>query len=316
MDPETRFTRLEAAYNSLLKQLNTLEEKLTNLEQTRPIEPTNKFKIPLPPIFNAAEPLPHLLDSELSNWSFLAKQYLAITDLTKDPTGVYVISSRLQGHAASWFRSQCTTHSRNYIDPIKLIDDLVLAFRPTNAVEAARDSIAELKQTKSVLEYTKIFQELLLAIPDIHQSEILDKYKRGLKSKIKQQVKLQKCQDLNAMITVALAAENTTQNPAYVSWDTSTPTSAPTTSVPMEIDAVEIAEIQRAQQRPFSKLNEEQKIILTKYHGCFKCRRIFSEHRFSNCPENNHYKKPANQDRAHEAAAIEVYETGSESSTS
>lgn len=218
MEPEQRLILLESAYDTLCRQFTQLQEEMQTLKNTtaaaanatmnqltilsQNTAPNTTPKLPLPPIFTGSESAAHLLDAELSNWIFMSKHYLAAVGMESDPAGVYVIAARLQGHAASWYRSQCTTHSKTYTRPMDLIHDLLEAFKPTNAVEQARDALAELKQQENVQEYTRRFKQLLLAIPDIHESEILDRYKRGLKPKIKQQVKLQKCANLETMISL------------------------------------------------------------------------------------------------------------------
>ena len=303
MEPETRLSNLETLYDGLCHQINLLKEELESIKTTNiatanstsnqlnrlredmlsilsnnvTTNPNPKPKLPLPPIFTGAEPAAHLLDAELSNWAFMAQHYLTAVGMETDPAGVYVIAARLQGHAASWYRSQCTTHSKVYHNPRELIHDLLEAFKPTNAIEQARDALAELTQQDNVQEYTRRFKQLLLAIPDIHESEILDRYKRGLKPMICQQVKLQKCTNLETMITVALSAENIHDKSNPIK-----PFSQNYENPSMDIDAVELSKIQ---SYPFKKLSPEEREILYKYQGCFKCRRVYAGHTSTNCPD-------------------------------
>src|SRR5258708_16966127 len=60
-------------------------------------------------------------------------------------------------------------------------DGLIAMFKPVNAKKVARDKLAVLKQTHSVVRYNSEFQQLCLQINDINEAEKLDKYIRGLK---------------------------------------------------------------------------------------------------------------------------------------
>jgi hypothetical protein len=67
---------------------------------------------------------------------------------------------------------------------------LVRMFKPVNAKKIARDKLAALKQTHSVAKYNYDIGQLFLEIGDIHDSEKLDRYIRGLKDKIRMEVEL------------------------------------------------------------------------------------------------------------------------------
>ena len=67
---------------------------------------------------------------------------------------------------------------------------LVSMFKPVNAKKIARDKLAALKQTHSVAKYNYNISQLFLEIGDIHESEKLDRYVRGLKDKIRLEVEL------------------------------------------------------------------------------------------------------------------------------
>ncbi|CAI5982158.1 unnamed protein product [Closterium sp. NIES-64] len=76
-------------------------------------------------------------------------------------------------------------------------------FEPVNSIERARDNLAELCQHRSVAEYINRFRELVLEIPEIPAAEQMDKFKRGLKPKIRTEVELRGATTLDEMIRVA-----------------------------------------------------------------------------------------------------------------
>ncbi|CAI5986782.1 unnamed protein product [Closterium sp. NIES-64] len=73
-------------------------------------------------------------------------------------------------------------------------------FELVNSIERARDNLAELRQHRSVAEYINRFRELVLEIPDILGAEQMDKFKRGLKPKIRTEVELRGATTLDEMI--------------------------------------------------------------------------------------------------------------------
>src|ERR1700738_5679009 len=67
---------------------------------------------------------------------------------------------------------------------------LVSMFKPVNAKKIARDKLAALRQTHSVAKYNYEITQLFLEIGDVHESEKLDRYVRGLKDKVRMEVEL------------------------------------------------------------------------------------------------------------------------------
>ncbi|CAI5995185.1 unnamed protein product [Closterium sp. NIES-64] len=78
-----------------------------------------------------------------------------------------------------------------------------MKFEPANAIERARDNLDDLRQHRSVAEYINRFRELVLEIPDIPAAEQMDKFKRGVKPKIRTEVELHGATVFDEMIRVA-----------------------------------------------------------------------------------------------------------------
>ena len=81
-------------------------------------------------------------------------------------------------------------------------------FQPANRSQNARDKLAELRQTHSVLAYTSEFNKLCIRIDDIAESEKLDKFIRGLKPNIRKEVKLKTPHALIDAISYAQTIDN------------------------------------------------------------------------------------------------------------
>src|ERR1700760_4337975 len=125
----------------------------------------------------------------------------------------------LEGNAATWWRSLVMQTDDRTGDGISWNDfqqGLISMFKPVNAKKIARDKLASLKQTNSVAKYNFDFTQLCLEINDIHESEKLDKYVRGLKEKIRVEVELAEPTTLAQAMSKAHRIDNITYQ-TYIS---------------------------------------------------------------------------------------------------
>ena len=65
------------------------------------------------------------------------------------------------------------------------------------------DKLADLKQTKSVREYTTKFRSVVLEIPRITEDEKLDRFIRGLQDKERIEVEMRELKTLEGAIRIA-----------------------------------------------------------------------------------------------------------------
>src|SRR3954452_17514316 len=73
---------------------------------------------------------------------------------------------------------------------VEFQEQLTQQFRPINANKIARDKLACLRQTGSVRAYNQIFMSTILEIPHIDEYEKFDRYVRGLKDRIRQEIEI------------------------------------------------------------------------------------------------------------------------------
>jgi hypothetical protein len=82
--------------------------------------------------------------------------------------------------------------ARGYLPEIETWNDfkkeLTSRFQTVNAVRAARDMLANIRQEKTVQGYVEVFQNLVMHFSDINNAEALDRFVRGLKPRTKQEV--------------------------------------------------------------------------------------------------------------------------------
>jgi hypothetical protein len=132
------------------------------------------------------------MGSDVEAWLFQVLQYAHITGIA-DADRAKWSATYLSGKAAAWWRGMVMQDAGGKIDDItwdKFYSGLVAMFKPVNAKKIARDKLAALRQTHSVAKYNHDISQLFLDIGDIHDSEKLDRYIRGLKDKIRMEVEL------------------------------------------------------------------------------------------------------------------------------
>ena len=77
-------------------------------------------------------------------------------------------------------------------------------FIPSNAIDVARDKIASLKQTKSAQDYANSFLNLTLQVPGMTDEEKKDRFIRGLKDKIRLEVRCKRPQTFEDAVQIAV----------------------------------------------------------------------------------------------------------------
>ncbi|CAI5458056.1 unnamed protein product [Closterium sp. Yama58-4] len=131
-------------------------------------------------------------------WLFQVEEYLSLCHVNRAEWARHA-GMMLRGAAATWWQSCHATISTWE----EFSASLLMNFEPVNTIERACDNLADLRQHRSVAEYINRFRELVLEIPDIPAAEQMDKFKRGLKPKIRTEVELRGAATLDEMIRVA-----------------------------------------------------------------------------------------------------------------
>jgi Ty3 transposon capsid-like protein/Zinc knuckle len=126
----------------------------------------------------------------LGNWIFSVDQYFILTDMPTYKQGPFV-STLLRDEALLWFRS----NYENWDPDTPLTWDILRAamrqyFAPPNEDRRLQDEWANLKQYGTVFEYVSVLTALAMRIPGLSQTQILDKFIRGLKPKTRIEVEL------------------------------------------------------------------------------------------------------------------------------
>ena len=131
------------------------------------------------------------LGTDPTVWLFQFNQYADITNVPAAQRPK-LAATYLDGKAASWWMHLVNDQPNRSADGITwqtFYDSLVQAFKPVNSKKIARNKIAGLKQTNSVQKYNDEFRTLCRDIDDMNEAEKLDRYIRGLKPTVRDDVK-------------------------------------------------------------------------------------------------------------------------------
>lgn len=171
--------------------------------------------------------------------------------LQQDQHPVLIIAaSYLRDNAKIWWNSQ----RAQIHDWPTFTQQIRQQFEPVNKVQLYRDKLAQVSQTGSVTAYNSLFRDLSIKIGynNISQSELLDRYIRGLKPFIKLQVLIRQPGDLSTAMQVAqqcdaIRQQARGQSKSEYSWKNNTSSD---TSAPMDISVMSTSNKSGTYRRP------------------------------------------------------------------
>ena len=225
----------------------------------------------------------------LGNWIFSVDQYFILTDMPAHKQGPFV-STLLRDEALLWYRSSY----ENWDPATPLTWDILRAamrqyFAPPNEDRRLQDEWANLRQYGTVFEYVSVLTALAMRIPGLSQTQILDKFIRGLKPKTRIEVELRDPRTPDEAYRLADRFDRIvygTKNTSFLTqnYNRYTPTSNPSMDYgePMQIDTIRPRRIGR---------NDIQRL---RTQGlCFTCKK--PGHIAANCPKETGQFRKKNQ---------------------
>ena len=225
----------------------------------------------------------------LGNWIFSVDQYFILTDTPAHKQGPFV-STLLRDEALLWYRSSY----ENWDPATPLTWDILRAamrqyFAPPNEDRRLQDEWANLRQHGTVFEYVSVLTALAMRIPGLSQTQILDKFIRGLKPKTRIEVELRDPRTPDEAYRLADRFDRIvygTKNTSFLTqnYNRYTPTSNASMDYgdPMQIDTIRPRRIGR---------NDIQRL---RTQGlCFICKK--PGHITANCPKETEQFRKRNQ---------------------
>ena len=144
--------------------------------------------------------------SDLNLWLFGVEQYLKFQEIPESLHVSYA-ATLLRGTAMSlWRYTSELANNGGQALPTTWPDFksfLIGAFQPINPVKLARDKLSTLRQTTSVQAYFYQFQTLSMEIPGLSGEESTDRFIRGLKPHIRQEIELRGLTTFPDILTTA-----------------------------------------------------------------------------------------------------------------
>jgi hypothetical protein len=228
-------------------------------------------------------------------WVFQLAEYFALMGIFQDEQKIQYTGTLLRNGAATWFRTV-----RQAPNPITVWDEFVrnleANFVPSNAAKVARNKLASLKQSGSAREYIREFRTLVLDIPNMNESEKLDKFTRDLKPFLRREVEMkdpttfsEAVQIVEKLDAVSYSAHNSyqrqqsdTSSESDSDFDAVDTPSEPEGPMPMELNAVRPSTGTPTTHR-FTKLTPELRAQLLEEGRCLYCREL--GHILQECPK-------------------------------
>ena len=226
-------------------------------------------------------------DPEL--WLYSVDTYYSAVNLTNDAAKISFADALLRGDALTWRR---TIDMPSDWDSWKTL--LISAFQPVNPSETARDRLARLRQTTSVRAYVAVFRTVCLLIPAITEDEKKDRFIRGLKPKIMNELRIKPQETFEDTVKMAVrldtigsidapeipATPEIPDTPAIPDY----PAGPPYIHVPEAMD-IDVNAINHASRRPMrAPLTMREREDFRRRGICFKCRK--PGHIARECPES------------------------------
>ncbi|KAA8498187.1 hypothetical protein FVE85_5772 [Porphyridium purpureum] len=150
---------------------------------------------------------------KIRTWLFSARETIFVPMRENVGTGVAgaelparavrTAATYLRGSALIWYMTQ-----QRFTSWDTFATALEVAFMPPHASRAARDELANLSQSGSIVEYTNAFSRITMMIPGITQDEKMDRFVRGLRSQIRVEVLKASVSTVDQAMQVACAAES------------------------------------------------------------------------------------------------------------
>ena len=190
---ETKMAEMNAGFQQQARQAAEATEvaRLAAMKAARPNAP---------PVFSGKS------HERPDHWLFQMAQYFNATQLHVT-SQVTFAASYLRDNAAIWWQRQvegAIAKQWQSIDTFPAFSVAVKsAFQRPNWDKAARDQLAVAKQQTSVREFATKLRDLELQIPDLSQSELLDRFVRGLKPSVRMEIEKQGLSDFADAVRLA-----------------------------------------------------------------------------------------------------------------
>ncbi|KAF3775202.1 hypothetical protein EJ110_NYTH50309 [Nymphaea thermarum] len=153
----------------------------------------------------------------IDNFLFQVEYYLDLQGVLGDELQVKTAAMLREGDAVAWWRRKWLDIQKG-ICTIDTFDDfqreLKTYFMPPNATRHAYQMVGELKHTRSLQDYVRAYQRLMLDVPDMQKQDKLDWFILGLQSWAQSEVERSNPETLEDAYVVAELSARATLTPS------------------------------------------------------------------------------------------------------
>lgn len=202
VDPhETQEGRWVREMEATVASLRAEVHRLTIEQGERPRGTKGTLKMNSPEVYSGRADV-----SEVREWVYRMEQMFAAEALiiggqVREEVKMQYASTYLSGMALAWYRETQGT----YKSWAQMSLSLQRTFLPPNWESDCREHLMSIRQTGTVRAYTERFQELLLNVPSISKEEKIAIYVKGLKPKLKLEVRLKLSDNTSLFEVIRLA---------------------------------------------------------------------------------------------------------------
>ena len=175
----------------------SLEERVVALEAAGLAAPHPAAqRLPAPELFTADDLNRYRVGGDVQDWTTRFELYARLSRIPEEE-GVSRLRMCLGGTAGAWLDVLLQQNPLlRTAEVSRVLQLMVNQFTPVSVDELARDRLATLEQRGSVAEYNARFRALVLRVTGMSAADALDRYLRGLKTKVRVQMALLKPADL------------------------------------------------------------------------------------------------------------------------
>ncbi|EIE84465.1 hypothetical protein RO3G_09175 [Rhizopus delemar RA 99-880] len=170
----------------------------------KPENNQNSVRIPIPSTYSGERSA-----AVINLWIQEVERYLSFYSVHPNRWIAYAVTL-LRGRSQKWW-NHITQKQEEPQTWEKFKHDLEYAFKPSYSEQAARDRLANIKQTSSITEYADAFQDILLDLPRVSDDEALDRFVRGLKDKARIHVLTREPRSLEEAIRYSISYDSAQQ---------------------------------------------------------------------------------------------------------
>lgn len=173
---QNRSTELERALLEANQAIAELRAQNTRRASALP----SSLKLATPPSYCGKD------KESVETWLFQLEEMFDLHQITDDRQRITTAGNLLRDPAATWYRAARTGLTFEHLDTW---DDFKRGLRGNfnggDTVKKARDKLAELRMHDSLRDYTREFRLTTMEIPRMAEDEKLDRFVRGLRTRLR-----------------------------------------------------------------------------------------------------------------------------------